>query len=60
MLNFLLIEYQKLDHVGMVVRFSRNDVRVFDSNCDTGVTLDHWDNFIEENDLYMKYILIID
>lgn len=36
----------------MIVRYSYSDVRVFDSNSDTGVTLDKWGPFIEENDLY--------
>ncbi|KRX03224.1 hypothetical protein PPERSA_09236 [Pseudocohnilembus persalinus] len=44
----------KYDHVGIVVRFSENDVRVFDANCDTGVTLMQWEQFIDENDLYTK------
>ena len=42
------------DHVGIVVRFSLNDVRIYDSNIDTGVTLLPWDIFIEENDLYCR------
>jgi hypothetical protein len=40
--------------VGLVVKFNEYDVRIFDSNLDTGVTLLNWDIFIDENDLYSK------
>ena len=42
------------DHVGMVVRLGLNDLRIYDSNTDTGVSLVPWDIFIEENDLYCR------
>lgn len=44
----------RFDHVGVVVKFSKYDIRIFDANCDTGVSLLNWDQFIYENDLYMK------
>ena len=43
------------DHIGIVVKFNECDLRIFDCNPDTGVSLDDWDNFIWENDLYSKY-----
>ena len=39
----------------MIVRYSEKDLRVFDSNSDTGVTLMEWSKFIDENDLYTRY-----
>lgn len=40
----------------MVVRLGLNDLRIYDSNTDTGVSLVPWDIFIEENDLYCRYL----
>ena len=34
------------DHVGIIYRDFQNNVYVFDSNADTGVTLLDWDEFI--------------
>ena len=42
----------------MIVRYSEKDLRVFDSNSDTGVTLMEWSKFIDENDLYTRYYWI--
>ena len=38
----------------MIIKFSDFDIRVFDANRDTGVTLMPWEPFIYENDLYSK------
>jgi hypothetical protein len=47
------------DHVGICLRLANNDLRVFDSNIDTGVSLCEWRNFIHENDLYKKYQFLL-
>ncbi|KRX02643.1 hypothetical protein PPERSA_11983 [Pseudocohnilembus persalinus] len=47
----------KFDHVGLVIKFSDVDVRIFDASVDQGVGLMDWDEFIDWNDLYSKVIL---
>jgi glyoxylase-like metal-dependent hydrolase (beta-lactamase superfamily II) len=39
------ITHSEYDHIGLVVRFADNQVKIFEANADDGVNLYDWDQF---------------
>jgi len=40
-----LVTSSEYDHVGMLIKFGNNQVKIFESNADEGVSIYDWDKF---------------